>query len=144
MVLTPFQMPRKVTCTKRIQACARRVFDLVNTRQFRVIETIKNQRSHWLQAIWNFQSQKNFAGFGYFKNFKEPPGFMKELSKTGSSRPGIWFFSKTFENHGYISKPWYLISWEPWLYIKTLVLDFLRTMVIYQNSVFDFLRTKVM
>ncbi len=68
------------------------------------------------------------AGFGYFRNFKEPPDFLKEPSKTGGSRQVFDFFQKHLRTM---------------VIYQNLVLDFLRTMVMYQNLVLDFLRTMV-
>jgi len=38
-------------------------------------------------------------GSGYFKNFKEPLGFLRELAKNGWFYVDIWFLKN--ENHDY-------------------------------------------
>jgi hypothetical protein len=45
------------------------------------------------------------ARFGYFRNFKEPPGFMKDPEKTWQFKADIDIF-QNFENHGYKYNIW--------------------------------------
>jgi hypothetical protein len=58
------------------------VFDFCNTHQFQVFEKTSESKNH---LFWVFEKKSQIqrtARFGYFRNFKEPPGFMKEPEKT--------------------------------------------------------------
>jgi hypothetical protein len=61
--------------------------------QFRIKEN-----NHWLQVFETFENQRT-AGSGYFINFKESSGFVKELAKDWTVLGGYLNF---FETHGYV------------------------------------------
>jgi hypothetical protein len=47
----------------------------------RDLKKIQNQRTACFGYLEKIQKQRT-ASFGYFRNFKHPPGFMKEPEKT--------------------------------------------------------------
>jgi hypothetical protein len=63
------------------------------------------QKSEWKNCqVWVFEKKTIIkelpADFGYFKNLKEPPGFMKEHATTWQFSMCLFDFKKKFENHG--------------------------------------------
>jgi hypothetical protein len=49
---------------------------------FWVFENFRNQKNHWVRVFENKNQNHRSTSSGYFKNFKEPLGFMKEPEKT--------------------------------------------------------------